>query len=124
MIGRLRIGLVECTAEYACKRCLGKAEAARWRAAARQRKPAGYSWRLWHDPQAGTPVERPTGQSVALLPFWVREALRSHEAWKRDIPPAELQEAARLARIDAWLAGKDPWAVTSDRTGRRRRARQ
>ena len=82
--GRLTIApfhCVKCKNATACK-----AETRAMKQAARSGKPAGYTWRLWHDPAAGTP--RPFRMPP---PIWkAREA-----AWKRETYQAETRDEER-----------------------------
>lgn len=86
------------------------------RAIARTGKPAGYSWRWWWDPRPRVRREVPTGSMH--MPRWAYPT----PAYRIEVPYNERQEACRLNRIDAWLAGRNPWTYESgDRSTRRRR---
>lgn len=85
-------------ADAACR-----AEAKEFKATAKRGKPLSYSWRLWHDPNAGASKATPTG---SLRPTWANGT----PAYKA-ILAAERVSVDSMRRRDAlyldWLAKRE-----------------
>jgi len=80
-----------------------RAEAKEFKATAKRGKPLSYSWRLWHDPNAGASKATPTG---SLRPTWANGT----PAYKA-ILAAERVSVDSMRRRDAlyldWLAQRE-----------------
>ena len=93
------VGTRCCVSETACKR-----ETKAMKAAARSGKPAGYTWRLWNDPTAGTPPRKIQTGSLHT-PAWAHEG----PAYKRFLtePDTDAAVARRDRLYSEWLARRE-----------------